>query len=108
MCKTGFIAAAALTQKAQESIQPFKGESGKLLAQVWDISTTCTCKGACTCQQLQVISLAQAFDAGLLPGIQHAMSEKLADRRHARFADQQVQDHGTPRRHQSGGTGTPC
>ena len=55
---------------------------------VGQTSTACTCKGACTCQQLQVTSLAQAFDAGSLPGVQHAMSEKLAHRRHAQLISQ--------------------
>ena len=39
VCKAGFVAAAALMQEAlattPESLQPFKGESGKLLPQVW-------------------------------------------------------------------------
>ena len=61
-------------------------ESGKLLAQVWEqISTECMCMGACTYQQLEVNILAQVFDASSLPGMQHAVSEKLVDMRHAQL-----------------------
>jgi hypothetical protein len=86
-CKAGFIAAAALTQEAMatapECLQPFRGESGVLLQQVWQqITATCTCKGICTCTQLEAVSLPEALDAGTLSSLQHVMSQKLADQRH--------------------------
>ena len=87
-CKAGYLAAAALTQQAlsegPDSLQPFTGESGGMLEQVWEeVNNACTCKGACACDQQEASSLADAFDAGILPGLQHSVSERLSNKRHA-------------------------
>jgi len=87
LCKAGYLAAAALTQQAlaegPDSLQPFTGESGDKLKQVWEqVNTACTCKGACSCAQQEPRSLAEALDAGTLPGLQHSVSEMLSNKRH--------------------------
>jgi hypothetical protein len=50
---------------------------------VWkQVGTTCTCKGACVCEQMESLSLSEALTTGSPPGLQHAMSQGLADRCH--------------------------
>lgn len=88
VCKAGFIAAAALTQEAlstgSESFQPFKGEYGQGLLHTWQqVGAECTCCGDCKCAEQEMLSLGEAFEAGTLPGLQHVMSQKVADRCHA-------------------------
>lgn len=87
VCHAGYLAAAALTQQAltaaPESLQPFTGKSGDMLTRAYEhIASACTCKSACVCSSLQKLSLAEAMQGNTLSGLQHAISEKLADRRH--------------------------
>ena len=97
-CHAGFLAAAALAQTAMEagadSFQPFTGQSGLEMQQVWgQVSTACTCNAACKCADLEAPSLEEAFTAGQLPGLQHTVSQALADQRHeqllAKYRDMQ-------------------
>ena len=87
VCKAAFIAAATLTQEALATepvvVQRRIGKVASTGVGADQYGAACTCKGACTCQLLGVISLAKAFDAGSLPGMQHAVPQKIADRRHA-------------------------
>jgi hypothetical protein len=81
--KAGFLAAAALARQAlakvPESFQPFEGESGKQLEELWQqLNSTCQCKGACMCEQMQVTSLSDVLNAGMLPGLHCDMSVKAA------------------------------
>ena len=92
VCTAGFLAAASLAQQALvnacDSFQPFKGESGKELEQLWQqVSTVCTCQGACTCAQMEAMSLNDALTGGMLPGLQRAMSLKVADMMHSQLMD---------------------
>jgi hypothetical protein len=66
---------------APESLQPFKGVSGVLLQQVGADQRCIRLQGGCTRRHLEAMSLAEAFDAGILPSLQHIMPQKLADRR---------------------------
>jgi hypothetical protein len=72
VCKAGFLAAVSLTQQALatgcDSFQPFKGESAVQLQQLWkEVNTACTCKGACACEQTEVLELTDAVIGGMLP-----------------------------------------
>ena len=92
VCKTGYIAAAALTQKAlsqaSESLQPFKGVSGTRLRALYDeISAACTCAGTCKCDTLATITLEEAFEGNALFNLQHATSQRLADKNHSLLLD---------------------
>ena len=92
VCKAGFLAAASLTQRAltkgAHSFQPFQSECGKDLEQVWqEVRAACTCKGACTCEHLEPQSLSEALSEGSLQGLQHVMSQTLADSCHEQLLD---------------------
>jgi hypothetical protein len=93
VCKAGLLAAAALAQlekleKAPENIQLFKGETGKQLEELWgQLNSTCTCKGACMCEQIQVTSLFDALNAGMFLSLQRGMSVKVADTLHSQLLD---------------------
>ena len=47
------------------------------------VGAECTCCGDCKCAEQEMLSLGEAFEAGALPGLQHVMSQKVADRCHA-------------------------
>jgi hypothetical protein len=90
VCKSGFLSAAALAQQALaqacDSFQPFKRVSGQQMEQLWhSLSNICTCKGACICYQMQAISLDDALNGGMLPGLQRAMSVEVADITHGQL-----------------------
>jgi hypothetical protein len=54
--------------KACDSFQPFKGESGKQLEQLWtQVSNACACNGACMCEQPQVVSFPDALNGPCSP-----------------------------------------
>lgn len=87
VCKAGYMAAAALTQTAlatgNEDFQPFKGESALKLQFLYsEISTACTCAGACKCDQMTTLTMEEAFHGNTLFGLQHAMSQRVSDRGH--------------------------
>ena len=90
VCKAGFVAAAALAQdilsEGCESLQPFKGQSGDVLQELWtQVNSTCTCKDACACDGMEQVTLEQASTDKLLPGLQRATSSRLTDLLHHRL-----------------------
>lgn len=92
VCKTGYIAAAALTQKAlsqaSESLQPLKGVSGTRLRSLYDeVSAACTCAGTCKCERLATVSLEEAFQGNALFNLQHTTSQRLADKNQSLLLD---------------------